>query len=92
MERTTYTVAAYFAEDWFDRFRETDTIPDPEAVNVRGKGRMVLMDLTPDEVADLLDDARHYADDDGSYWDESVRPLCRSAARVVAALIKQGVK
>jgi predicted metal-binding protein len=88
---TAYTLPATFALDWFNRCLETLSDEEREAKVVRpqsAKGSTVVLDLTDAEAADLLADAKHYADTSDDYWDEGLRPLCRSAARVVARLTK----
>jgi hypothetical protein len=87
-----YTLPAKFTNDWFNRCMG-DLNPDmtPEQAQARsvreGKNTVIIL-LTDAESADLLADAKHYADMSDDYWDEGLRPLCRSAARVVARLTK----
>lgn len=86
---TAYTLPAKFTLDWFNRCLEDLPEDELRAKIIRpqsANGSTVVLDLTDAEVADLLADAKHYADTSDDYWDESIRPLCRSAKRVVARL------
>lgn len=84
-----YTLPAMFTNDWFGRCME-DIDPDQVAARYLRKGtQMVKVLLTDSEARDLLKDAKYYADSSDDYWDESVRPLNRSASRVVARLKEQ---
>ena len=93
METTrNLTLAANFATDWLTRMDGTDLVPDGQSCVVRpqgSKGSTVVLRLTDRQVADLLADARHYADASDDYWDEGMGSLCRSAARVAAAIERQ---
>lgn len=88
-ETTIYALPATFTNDYAARC--LDELTGDHVRFVRDGQRIVYIRLTPAEASDLLADARHYADMTGDYWDESVKPLCKSAARVVAALARQGV-
>ena len=91
---TRYTLPAMFVMDWLYRMDGMPHVPDSEALIIRpksAKGTTIVVQLNPEQYRDLLADARHWADDSDDYWDESVRSLCKSAKRVVAAIERQAV-
>ena len=91
---TRYTLPAMFALDWLNRMDGERLVPDAQALIVRPqapKSTTVVLELSEEQRRDLLADAKHYADDGDDYFDESVRSLCKSAKRVVAAIERQAV-
>ena len=91
---TRYTLPAMFALDWLNRMDGEHIVPDMQSLIIRpqsAKGTTVVLELSLDQRSDLLADAKHYADDVDDYFDESVRSLCKSAKRVVAAIERQAV-
>lgn len=89
-----YTLPAVFALDWLERMDGDPLVPDAQTLVIRPrspKGTTVVLQLNDEQLKNLLSDAKLYADTSNSYWDESVRLLCQSAKRVVAALQRQGV-
>lgn len=88
-ETKTYRVPRIFFDDHEARDLPSGTV-------VRRNDRFVYVDMTDDEAAELLSDARYYDDDalraEARYeQNDFLLSICGSARSTVAALVKQGV-
>lgn len=78
------TVPTMFFSDWRERCGESLGVT---SADYSERGNRTTAHLTEKQLRDLLDDAAHYADTSGDYWD--VGPINRSAKRTLAAIKKQ---
>lgn len=90
MGLTTIKLPATYARDWWSRCGQELGVPEPPE---HWRATLVTLALTPEALADLVSDARHYtsATMRGEYVAEGSGRIVASADRALARLAAAGL-